>query len=402
MKTQFRKVEPTGDPPEPGGSESAQAILVPWIAPATPTETARQLFDFLQALRLGGLRAVRPLLLDNAALQSLYRHPPASLVQALHYQLDSLLVDITPDPAQWGEMGLSPAMVSLSLAAYLCLTPNLVPADERLDPVLGFAAALVGLLPPARTLPEALVYHAILAGMGSALPHLSPGRQAILGALLNRSPLSAVYHLHLYTPPALTPLAAQLMPWWKRRVTSPSPWRGPEDWLQTMVPLLAQPALANYLRRHWLELPETRPACRNLGLLLEALRRQENQRDFLLTFYEAYDHQRGRSFRDPWDGRAYHTWPLLVEIERLLRAGSSSDGASAQAALNLNRRGNEMFLLFYPLIETIKTDGHPPTDFNLLTNNLILASSRLLDWVTLHGASGLKMGQITFDEPSDA
>lgn len=116
------------------------------------------------------------------------------------------------------------------------------------------------------------------------------------GGLFNLGPLSAVYHLQVFTPPALTPLAAQLMPWWKRRRQPPAPSRGCGGFgQQSIAVLLARPGLALYLRRRWLSLPETRPACRNLGLLLESLRASGGQRDFLLTFYEAYDRLCARS-----------------------------------------------------------------------------------------------------------
>jgi hypothetical protein len=168
--------------------------------------------------------------------------------------------------------------------------------------------------------------------------------------------------------------------------------------LGSILQLINEPALAIYLRRRWLSLPETHHSCRNLGLLLESVRLTGMQRGFILSFYEAYDRFCAQDIHNHWTNGRHRTWPILWEIERLLQTGRAGEGISQQAALSLNRRGNEYFLKFYPLIEMIKDDGHPPTDFRLLTNELISSVGRLLDWITLGATSGLKIGQIEFRE----
>jgi hypothetical protein len=344
---------------------SLPPAAVPWIAPARKPEVEEHLFHCLRSIRDGRPQAARPLLVENATLRELYANPHPDLANALRHCLDGFLVELGPDPARWGEFQLSPVILGLALAIHNSLSPPLAPSDESADPSLAFAEALIETLPPARALPEILAYHALLRAPAEALPHLSAGRARLLHALVNLSPLSAVYHLHLHTPSALTPLAAQLLKGWEKRVVSPAPWRGPEDWLNTLVPVVGQALIASYLRRRWLALPETREACRNLGLLLEALRRRGDQRAFILTFYEAYDHFCAETVVDA-ERRPHRRWPVFDQMERLLRAGGENE-----AAIRLNRRGNEYFLKFRPLAQIIIDDDHPPTDFNLLSNALI-------------------------------
>ena len=123
-------------------------------------------------------------------------------------------------------------------------------------------------------------------------------------------------------------------------------------------------------------MPDTHLACRNLGLLLEALRRRGDQRAIILEFYEAFDYFRAEQVADPLYG-TIRRWPLLDPIERLLRAGGDSE-----AAIQLNRRGNEYFLLFRPLLDIIIAERGLPRDYYHLTPDLIQALRPLLAFTT--------------------
>jgi hypothetical protein len=304
------------------------------------------------------------------------------------------LVELNPDAGCWGEFTLSPAIWGLVLAAHNCFVPALPSGDGAIDPVTEFSTALLDTLPPARTLGDILAYHALLHQAAEALPHLPADRAGIMHGLLNRSPLSAIYHLHHHTPPPLTQLAADLLRHWRRRVIDPAPWRGLDDWLDVLEPLLDQPAVAVYLRRRWLALPETRSACRNLGLLLEALRRRGKYRTFILDFYEAYDYSYGETRKDR-GGRRYRCWPILDRIERLLCAsGECEEGL--EAAIRLNRWGNEYLLKFHALIQIIAAEGCVPTDYNHLHPGWIPALRPLLDFTTEGVGPGLDLEAIEY------
>src|SRR5262249_11969223 len=147
------------------------------------------------------------------------------------------------------------------------------------------------------------------------------------------------------------------------------------------VLLLEQAVIAKHLRRCWLALPDTYLACRNLGLLLEALRRRGDQQAIILEFYEAFDYFRAERIADPWHGTIRH-WPLLDHIERLLRAEGESE-----AAILLNRRGNEYFQMFRPLLEIVIAERGLPHDYYHLTPDLIHALRPLLDLTTEIGAA---------------
>ena len=394
MTTTFRRVDTSAKPAK--APPAPQPVVTLWVPPASRAEAEACLFDFLRALRQGRAQVSRPLLLEPATLRTVYAAPNPILVEALRHCLDSFLVELSPDPAQWGPLEVSPALLGFALAIYTCLTPPLARTAQERDPLPEFGAALIETLPPARSLAEILACHALLAGPAEALPLLFPDRAALLEGLLLRSPLTAVYHPHLYTPPPLTPLAAELLRGWRHHSAPLAPWRDPDDWLAALAPALTNRPIAAYLRRRWLALPETRPACRNLGLLLEALRRR-GERAFVLGFYETYDRFAAQTVEDPWRGRPMRRWPILDTIEQLLCAEGDSE-----AAVGLNRWGNEYFLKFHALIQTVIAEDGVPADFNLLTPGLILTLRPLLAWTTEEGRGPrLDLGVIQFEDGED-
>lgn len=389
MAIQFKRTEPSPDSPRQA-APSPPVVL--WVPPASKAEVEERLFRFLCSLDEGRLEVAGPVVVERATWRALCQSPHPDLTKALRQCLNGLLVELAPEASRWGDFELSPAALGAALVAYTCLVPPLSQGDDVLDPLPGFAAALVETLPPARSLTEMLACHSVLRRAAESLPELAPDRAAVLHHLLNRCPLSALYHLHLHTPPPLTPLAAELLRGWDRRVQPPAPWASLEDWLNTICPVLAQPAITAYLRRRWLALPETRPACRNLGLLLEALRRRGDSREFILTFYEAYDRWGTQPAPEPGNGTARH-WPVLEVIDRLLRVENDSE-----AAIRLNRWGNEYFMKFRALIQTVIAENGLPADFNLLTPQLIAGLRPLLSWTgEVPGGPRLDLGTIEFD-----
>lgn len=390
MPIEFKPVRKQ-EPQKPTAPRKPPVML--WIPPATEIETQERLFHFLLSLRDGHPRVDRPVLTEQQTLHTLYRNPCSDLRQAYHHCLDNFLVQLGPDGATWGELSVSPNVWGMALVIYNCLTPSLVQGDDAIDPVSQFCMALVNTIPPARSRADILGYHALLQSTAEFLPNLPPNRTPIMQALVNRSPLSAAYHLHIFTPPVLLPLAAELLRGWERCVSSIAPWHNPDDWLNTLMSIFDYPAIEVYLRRRWLTLPETRPVCRNLGLLLEMLRRRGHAREFILRFYEAYDHFCAERMDDPWYGKV-RRWKLLLRIERLLHAEGNT-----QAAIRLNRWGNEYFLKFYALIQMIIAEDGMPTDYNHLTRDLVLALRPLLQWTSMGGTiQRLHLGTIEFGD----
>ncbi len=387
---EFKKVE--SQKQKPASGPPAQ----PFIRPVSKAEAEERLFYFLRSLPEGRFQATRPLLLEADAWRDLCLAPHPDLVEALRHCLDDFLVQLGPNPANWGQLDLSPAIWSIALTIHNCLTPFPIPPYQTTSQKTNPKSKIQNPKSPARTLPDALAYHALLNRPAEVLPHLPPNQAGWLQALLNCSPLSAIYHLHHHTPPALTSLAAGLLRGWQGRAVDPDPWANLEDWLDTVALLIAQPPLAVYLRRRWLALPETRPACRNLGLLLEALRRRGDQRAFILEFYEAYEYFCAETVQAP-GSRPNRRWPLLSKINRLLQTGSHIDPAhetALEAALHLNRRGNEYFLKFLPLVRLIIKQG-PPTDYNHL-RDLPLALRPLLDLTTAGTGQRFELASIQF------
>jgi hypothetical protein len=364
----------------PQGSPSPRPKEWVWIAPAEKEQAEEGLFHFLRTLASARPQVSRPLLLPFKTLRALGTSPHADLKESLHRCLDTVLLDLGPDAAAWGKLDVSPACWGVALAAYNCLTPMLLFDPDLEDPVTEYLKALLKTLPPARTLGDVLVYHALLEVPAAVTRDLPPARADLMRRLLNRSPLTAVYHPHVATPPPLTELAATLLPGWRRRVIAPAPWRNLGDWLGVLVPLLARWPVAAWLRRRWLALPPTRPLCRNLGLLLEALRQRGGWRAFLLEFYEAYDHA--------WRPVG---WPVLAQVRRL-----QSVAGDSEAVVRLNRCGDEHLILFWALIQTVIADGRMPADYRHLSVDFVRQLRRLLDLSGIGGGRGLDLGNIEF------
>lgn len=362
-------------PPKPPPPAAA------WIEPASKEQVEESLFHFLSGLDQGRIQTDRPLLADEAVLRAVHERAHPDLVEALCRCVERSVCGLgLPCPE---ECRLAAPIWGVALAVYDCLVPW--PPGTG-DAVAAYVEALTETLPPARSPAEVMAYHALLHHAAEALPHLPAAAIVALDGLINRSPLTAVLHLHRHTPPPLRALAAELLRGRKGFLRDPAPWSGADDWLAALDPFLRVPAL----RHRLLALAETRTACRNLGLFLEALRRRGRDREFLLAFYESYDYFRGEAAEDDC-GCAVRRWALLERIDRLLRAG---DG---RAALELNRRGNEYFLLFRPLAEMVIAEDKVPTDYKHLSAHLPGLLVPLMNLTTEPAPSAAVSGPVRFE-----
>jgi hypothetical protein len=358
------------------------------------------LFRFLLTVRDNRPQATAALAAEQATLREIYAAPHPDLGEAFGHCLNALLVEIDCDLTGRSRMNVPAPVFGLALAVNNCLAP-LMPeqvkagADEA-DRADEFTQALVGTLPAARGFNAALAYHAVLRGTSDAVTRVSENRAALMRSLIERSPLTALWSLNVHTPAALCTLAAELLPGWQVKSDSKAHgWPGDDEWLKRVAALLDNERVARWIRQRWLTMPETRAACRNVGLLLEALRRRGGHRAFILDFYEAYDYFRARTRADEWNGQG-RFWPVLEEIEKLLRVQGDSD-----AALAINRRGNEYFLKFRALVETVITENGIPTDYAHLSREFIQSLRPLLAFVTEGTRQRLSFGAVAFsDAPS--
>jgi hypothetical protein len=310
--------------------------------------------------------------------------------------VEAFLVELEWAPARWGALRIPASAFGVALAAHNCLIPaGLQPAetdDASRAPLDEFTAALIATLPPARERDSALAYHAVVAAL------LRPAGRPASGAdrlrdLLELSPLTALAALDVHTPLALHELAADLLPGWTNRAAGRERvWDNQEAWVAVIAALLAEQRVARWLRRGWLALPETRAACRNLGLVLEALRRRGRQRDVLLEFYEAYDYFCAQKRPGPRGGEV-RVWPVLDTIETLLRTPGEHE-----AAIRINRRGNEYFLKFRPLLKIIIAENGLPSDYALLTPEFVQAVRSLVNYVTEDVRQRITFGEVAFED----
>ncbi len=353
------------------------------------------LFYFLLSVRDRQPQAVKPLIAENVTLHALYTEAHPDLWKALCHCLDAFLIELTPDPAQWGKLQVPTAALGLTLALHNSLVPvsSQQPGDEekQTDLLEEFTTALVASLPPARERDAALVYHSVLYGTESTLRQPETERARLLHTLIELSPLTALWLLDMHTPAALNDLAAELLTGWRKIDRSQgNVWREAEEWLDVVCKLLADARIARWLRRRWLTMPETRQACRNVGLLLEALRRRGGQREFILEFYEAYDYFCANTKLDEW-GKQVRVWPILETIDKLLRVPGDSE-----AVIRVNRWGNEYFLKFRSLIEIVIAENGIPSDYALLNWEFAWALRPILDYITENVQQRISFGEVVF------
>ncbi len=352
-----------------------------WIAPASQAQAEQGLFRLLASLPSGRPEVELPLLVEAETMRAILDQPNPDLVAALRNCINEQLLELGCDPATWEDLQIAPAVWTAALAVHNLLTPELAPQPSedddspQDDPLVAHCSALVATLAPARSLADSVARHALLRQPIQGMADLPSNRRRLLDDLLVRSPLSALAALDLHTPPALTSLAAELLPGWRSRVIDPTPWRDLDDWLDEVERILALPCLARYFQHHWLALPETRRACRNLGLLFESLRRRD-RRDIPLGFYESYDYLRAEIRDDPQHG-PYRHWPLLSTAEELLK--TEGDG---EVAISLNRWGNEYLLKLLPLVDMVIEEGGMPAAYRFLTPDLVNAVRPLLPIAT--------------------
>lgn len=359
-----------------------------WITAENKETLEDLLFRFLLSVRDGNSPPLKPIVASAATLREAYSNTHPELSEALRHCLDQFLVEISHDPAHWGGLEVPGWSLGVAVALNNCL----IQSAQR-EAAEDYTSALIATLPPARHMPEALIYHAILRGSINFSPR---GKIKISGnehALIERSPLTALWSLDKHTPVNLSGLAKELLPGWRARdIFAAQVWQNNDEWLNTVSSLLADQRIARWVRWHWLQMPESREACRNIGLLLEALRRREDHRAFILEFYEAYDYFRSETVNDEWRGQM-RDWPLLRNILNILLISGESE-----AAINVNRRGNEYFQKFRPLIETIIAEGALPRDYKLLTLRFVHALRPLLPYVTQGTRPALSFGDVIFEE----
>jgi hypothetical protein len=369
-----------------------------WLAPSDKPTLEETLFHFLLTVCDGRPRAVRPLLAENDTIQALYAQPHPDLVEALRHCLNAFLVRLCPDREKWEELDVPASALGIALAVHNCLAPvvGCVSAEGKeiqSDPVVDFTAQLVATLPPALEQDAALAYHAVLQGSEAALDQLEHGMAEHLHALMELSPLTALWALDMHTPSALECLAAQVLQGWRRTDRSwHKIWPKTGEWTEVAAKLVSDAHIGRWLRHRWLAMPETRRACRNLGLLLELLRQQDRLHRFILEFYEAYDFFCAETKPDEWCGQV-RIWPILETIEKLLRAPGDSE-----AAIQINRRGNEYFMKFRPLLKMTDAERGVIADYRHLKPEFEQAIRALVHYTTEPGDQRIAFDKVIFGD----
>ncbi|MCW2247733.1 hypothetical protein M2352_003367 [Azospirillum fermentarium] len=360
MAIVFRKVSSSGSDP---------ALAVPTREPCDDRRACeRVLLDFLWSLRMGEAETGAILWPSSAVLASLAAAPPASLIDVFGLCLDDLLGEIGPNGGDWRRLTLTSAVFGMALAAYNALCDRSPEDDIAISDTL----TLVYSLPPAMSVADALGYHAVLRHVVNRIDGAAPHRDAILRPLVDLCPLTTILALDRIAPAPLAGLAAELLPGWTIEPVARSPWTSADIWLDAVGALADAPFIGRCVRRCWLALPRSAVACRNLGLVLEALRQHGRHREFLYAFYEAYEYF--HAIRPASDPSRRH-WAVLDDVARLLAA---ADTSAPHRALRLQQRARSRFLFFHPLLQLIISERGIPSTLNHL-RDLPIAAAHYID-----------------------
>lgn len=371
-----------------------------WIEPLEKSEVERLLFHFFLETCKGPPRAKRPLVMTGAVFRSVIEKPHPDLVAAYRHCLGAFLTSAGSDHASWGKFRVPPDVFTAAIAHYNYLSarrmkfgpsarPDKNAGEPPPDPALEFTQEITGRIAPAVDKNTAIALHTVLRGIENSPPEADGAWRNIWRALMELSPLTALWSMDVHTPEALVKLAPQFLTGWDRTQPSGVPvWPDDAQWNRIVSELTADPHIGRMLRRRWLAFPETRTACRNTGLVLEMLRRSGNHREFILEYYEGYEFF--NSEKQPYSYPS-RNWPVLETIERLLRFPGDTD-----TAMQVNRRGNEYFLKFRPLLEFVIEENGVPKDFKYLTPVLVDAIRPLVDLATFGGEQGLG-GRLEFE-----
>ncbi len=355
------------------------------VVSLSKTGLEEKLFRFLDGVARGIDRVEGPLFFEDHVFQGLCSGPCPELTRSFEHCLDTFLVSLGTDPASWGKIRVPASVFGVAVAFYNCMVPPVEqPARERKsrtakeetgvpsDPVNTFTGELLKRLPPARDRDTILAFHAVLSRAGEVMAGAGTGRIELLRQLVDLSPLTSLVCLDVHTPGPVSVFASRLLPGWRKR---PEKERGDSvfhaEWEQLISELLTDNRIARYIRRRWCDMPETRTACRNVGLLLEILRGRKIHRDFILEFYESYDYFCSTPPVPPLRDRS---WPVLDTAGRLLRFTGEGD-----TAMRVNRLGNEYFVKFLPLLQIITEEEGLPPEYEKLTYEFYRALRSLVD-----------------------
>lgn len=356
------------------------------------------LFYFLISLSEGKPRVQHPLICTPEDWNELISTPSMELQKALGYCLEQTLIELGHISEFRHRMAISSAIWGVCLATYNCLSTHAVNVSQlpknASDPAFEFTSSIIDAIPKAVNIEEMLAYHAILRHTIPNFSRLGESSVRWLGALIERSPLTAVWAINAYTPEVLIQLGKELLHTWDGEgVFASGIWQSPGDWLDAVDKLLQNQHLARQIRQRWLNLSESRRSCRNIGLFLELLlRNQGRYRDFILQYYEAYDYFSTSNQSDSWN-MSERTWPIMDHIEKLLRTETQHP-----SALTLNRQGHEYFLKFYPLIQIIIEEKGVPVDYEFLSLEFANKLARLASYVSYKNQqeTHMSLGKIQF------
>ena len=337
-----------------------------WIIVNQEMDAKKYLFDFLQSITNDRPFVEQSLIVDQQTLNSICREPGSVLEKAFVHCLDAFLINLTNDPQNFGPLTISGHIYLLVLACYNALTqmvhPNNdsgEPADN--DPAIEFTKALLNNIPAAKDLDHALAYHAILRCLADPVRKMNSVDHWIIVDLISKSPLSEIIFLDIHTPVPLHEMAKKLLPKCQLSLDHNKHSKQQyEQWQKIIKILIQHHILSRWIIHQWLIMPENQFSCRNTGLLLEFLRNSEEYTCFILSFYNDYIYFKSKKKRISGNKDSRY-WPIIHTIQSLVQL----DGTS-EATILMNRRGQEYFLLFHPLVEIIIARKQIPTEYQYI------------------------------------
>ena len=350
---------------------------------------AYELFSFITSDSKEYLAFHRPVIPQKETLEALYNNPPPDLIASISQCRTGMLQSIYPNNPPEPEPQIPVTIIGLAIAVYNCVAVNKKMDKALIEPAVSFTKALIQSIPLAKDIYTSLCYHSIIRICERQIAHFDSLQKDLFIQCINLNPVSQMVFIHLAMPSHVKALACELIPDFEKNSGS-CPKIKDAQWIEQVETLLDDTCIYRWIIHQWINLPQSLESSRNIGLILETLRRRGKYEGFILDFYESclYYQQINPSSYDLFDA--------LNRCKTYL----STPGAN-KASRHFNIKGHEYFILFIPLLEITIKAGQTPCRSKHLANEmaaLVMMSKELYRYMPETGGNAINFSPPEFEQ----
>jgi hypothetical protein len=327
---------------------------------------------------------------QKKVLESLYNNPPPDLITAIGHCCTTLLTSIYAHHPKGDAPHIPVTIIGLALAVHNCMAIHPKMDQSIIDQSVSFTQALIQSIPRAKDVYTSLCYHAIIRIGERQINHFDPLQKELFIKCVNLNPLSQLLLIHHAIPPPVQSLACELIPEFEKNHNDCPAQKQDNQWIAQVETLLDDIWIRRWMLHQWINCPQSLESSRNIGLILETLRRHGDYQDFILDFYESCMYYQGIN-KSSFD---------LFDALSTCKTYLSTPGAS-KASRHFNLKGHEYFVLFMPLMELTIENNQIPSRSRHLANEvaaLVMASKELYRYMPESGGHAIEFSPPVFEQ----